>query len=159
MSGLWYKVGWVRTLHSELHACPLLCIRPCRRFGVLVPVCLHFLEKTLKNCACLGYIIFLCIVQLLTNDSKCGIRILMSKRITIYSRLSPFRLAIPALWSTATLIYRPFGLARNASYNYVYCTKLTLKYGHSLFRIPAKVFNASLYMYYGRMTFWVWFST
>ena len=36
-----------------------------------------------------------------------------------------------------TSIYRPFGLARNASYNYVFCTKLTLKNGHSLFCLPA----------------------
>ncbi len=48
-----------------------------------------------------------------------------------------------------------FGLAQNASYYYVYCTKLTLKYGHSLFRIPASAgcpkqgFQCNLYAYYG----------
>ncbi len=60
--------------------------------------------------------------------------------------------------------YRPFGLARNASY-YVYCTKLALKYSHSLFCIPASAgcpkqdFQPNfIRVLRPDMTFWVWFS-
>ena len=69
----------------------------------------------------------------------------------VYSRLSLFRLSE----------VRPPRYTGHLAWHgmlaiYVYCTKLTLKYGHSLFCLPAsawlspnKVFNVILYVYYG----------
>ena len=56
-------------------------------------------------------------------------RFISMPRYTVDSRYSGSlkygHLDIPAIW---------FGME---CYLYVYCTKLTLKYGHSLFRLPA----------------------
>ena len=56
-----------------------------------------------------------------------------------------------------TSIYRPFGLARNASYNYVFAQNSPWRTAtrYSVYRpvlaVPNKVFNVVLYVYYGRI--------
>ena len=65
-------------------------------------------------------------------------------------------LAIPALWSTATSIYRPFGLARNASYmftaqNSPWSTATRYSVYRPVLAVPNKVFNVILYVYYGQI--------
>ncbi len=64
--------------------------------------------------------------------------------------------SIPALWSTATSIYRPFGLVGNASYmftaqNSPWSTATRYSVYWPVLAVPNKVFNVILYVYYGRI--------